>query len=172
MQSGNMVKQLFSQMLKKFHLQHQPYIKRILVLGLGGGSVVELLNKTYPEAEITAIEIDPMMVQAGRKYLQLGKSRRLKIIFADVFKLPRSKIKYDLVIVDLFRGEETPAQLGEPSFLRYLKSLTTEQGCIVFNRLYFQKHIFEANQFLNKLEGIFQHVDTTKVYFNLFIKAC
>ncbi|TSC53454.1 MAG: Uncharacterized protein LiPW16_386, partial [Microgenomates group bacterium LiPW_16] len=33
----------------------------ILILGLGGGSLAKLLNKYFPQAKITGIEIDPLM---------------------------------------------------------------------------------------------------------------
>jgi len=42
--------------------------KRVLVLGLGGGAVVQQLQWLLPDAHITAIEIDPIHIRVAREW--------------------------------------------------------------------------------------------------------
>lgn len=173
MQSGKIPYKIFSKGFKKLHLfEKQNSIKKILVLGLGGGTVIHLLQEKFPQAFITAIDIDPVMVDAGEKFLGLLESSQLKIIIGDVFnKKTLSREQYDLIIVDLFKGYEVPGQIGSAEFLYRLKSSLTKNGSVIFNRLYFQKYIFEANDFLDKVKKIFQDVHSVRIDFNILISA-
>ena len=97
-------------------------IKNILILGLGGGSAAKLLTNIFPQAEIVGVDIDPVMVKAGQKYLGLGEIDQLKTIICDA----RSYIKknnhlHDLIIVDLYQGYQVPDFVGSLKFLTDLK---------------------------------------------------
>ena len=46
--------------------------KKILILGMGAGCVIETLRKDFEnDAEITAVEIDPVVVDIAKKYFAL-----------------------------------------------------------------------------------------------------
>src|SRR3989344_5739558 len=147
-------------------------IKNILILGLGGGSAAKLLTNIFPQAEIVGVDIDPVMVKAGQKYLGLGEIDQLKTIICDA----RSYIKknnhlHDLIIVDLYQGYQVPDFVGSLKFLTDLKHKLTRNGMVIFNRLYFQKYISEADQFLDKLREIYHDVVVIKVRSNIFIQV-
>src|SRR5512136_2576833 len=42
-------------------------VREILILGLGGGAAVKILRQKFPQALITGVEIDPLMIVLGRK---------------------------------------------------------------------------------------------------------
>lgn len=173
MQSGRIVRDLFQNGLKKLGFsENDPQIKKILVLGLGGGTVIERLTKWFPKARLTAVEIDPVMVGVAGKYFDLIDIPQLTIKIGDVFdrKLEFGK-DYNLIIVDVFKGYDIPEALSETRFLCKLKSVLAKNGVVIFNRLYFQKYVFEADKFLDKVGRIFQDVKRTKVYLNLLICA-
>lgn len=97
-QSGPMVKKVWEKALEKILPP-----KKVLVLGLGCGSVAEIISSKFPDAKITGVEIDPVMVDIGKKYFSLGTNKNLKIVISDAEKFIRnSKIKFDLVIYDTF----------------------------------------------------------------------
>lgn len=171
MQSGRIVADLFKKGFKKLGVTQESNIKKVLLLGLGGGTVIKTLQQLFPDAEISAIDIDPVMVKIGQEYFGLNINKT-SIKIGDVFS---QKIEFgkncDLIVVDLFKGYIIPEKLGEKQFLLKLKASLAKNGCVIFNRLYFQKYVSEADQFLDKVEEIFQDVNRTKVYLNLLICA-
>src|ERR1043166_8518655 len=48
-------------------------IKRVLVLGLGAGSIAVYLHRFVPDAAIDAVELDPGVIEVARKYFALGQ---------------------------------------------------------------------------------------------------
>src|SRR3954469_9224725 len=45
-----------------------PPPRRVLVIGLGGGSLVTALESVLPQAHIDAVEVDPAVVRVAREY--------------------------------------------------------------------------------------------------------
>ncbi|MBI4999402.1 methyltransferase domain-containing protein [Candidatus Gottesmanbacteria bacterium] len=170
----------------KFLLQRRAEVARaprVLILGLGGGSLVKLLNKQsfssnqyFPKAKITGVEIDPLMIELGKKYLEMEKIKNLKIVIGDAEKFiekiaTRDGEFFDLIFVDVYCGDQVPKNCETEFFLQNLKKILTQNGMIVFNRLYFKNHIFEAKNFLDKLKKIFNDLANKKVLTNLLIFA-
>ncbi len=42
--------------------------KRVLIVGLGGGTIPTFLRKHFPETEIDVVDIDPVVVEVAREY--------------------------------------------------------------------------------------------------------
>jgi len=114
---------------------------------LGGGTVAKLIRKNWPNAKITGVEIDPVMVELGVRYLRLEDSKT-KIIIGDARKFKLGK--YDLVIVDSYLGDK---------YIDLLSNDLKKSKIVVFNRLYFGEKRKEAVKFGNKLEKIFKKLE-------------
>ena len=151
-QSGGIVEVIWKKTLKKLEKKYSE-IKTCLILGLGGGTVGKLVKKYWPEVEITGVEIDPLMVELGEKYLNL---KGVKVVLEDAGEFIRKNKKvFDLVIVDLYVGDEFPQKFEEVNFLKRL----TKNKIVVFNRLYYGEKRKEAVRFGNRLEKIFKKVE-------------
>lgn len=147
-QSGGIVESIWKSTLKQIKAKN---VLRILILGLGGGTVAKLLRKKYPDAKITGVEIDPMMIELGKKYLDLDKYNiDIKICDANKFKFG----KYDLVIVDMYNGDNLPKEFENDAFLKKLTKFPT----VIINRLYFGDKRPDTVRFGNRLEKIFSKV--------------
>lgn len=147
-QSGGIVESIWKSTLKNVKYGE---IKSILILGLGGGTLAKLLRKKYPNAKITGVEIDPMMIELGKKYLDLDKYNiDIKIADTNKFKLD----EYDLVIVDMYSGDNFPKEFESEEFLKKLTKFKT----IIINRLYYGEKRPDTVRFGNKLEKIFKKV--------------
>jgi predicted membrane-bound spermidine synthase len=59
-------------------LTYPPAIKRILMIGLGAGSISTYLGRAMPDAQIDVVELDPGVIAAGRKYFGLEESGHQK----------------------------------------------------------------------------------------------
>ena len=151
-QSGGIVETIWRSTLRQVHSTKYK-VQRILILGLGGGTVAKLLRKKYPKAKITGVEIDPIMIELGKKYLDLDKYNiNIKIMNANKFKFGL----YDLVIVDTYLGDicvdiESLGSSNEESDLAMAK-------ITIFNRLYFGDKRPDTVRFGNNLEKIFKKV--------------
>ncbi len=155
-QSGGIIEDIWRPTLKKI-INYKLSINNCLILGLGGGSAAKLIRKFWPEAEITGIDIDPVIVGLGKKYLGLNKVR-IEIADAYDFIVHSTKYKvqrYDLVLVDVYQGREFPRKFEEEKFLKLL----TKFKIVVFNRLYYGEKRPEAMRFGRRLEKVFKKVD-------------
>ena len=105
-QSGPLVEKFWSKTLQGLPLPKQGKpLRNVLILGLGCGSVIKPLLKKFPNCKITGIEIDPEMIEFGRQYFNLGQYTNLEIICDDAVRFCKTtKRKYDLVLVDMYKG--------------------------------------------------------------------
>lgn len=160
-QSGGIIKRIWNKVLRQVKSE-KPVVINVLILGLGGGSIIEVVKKYWPEAKITAVDIDKTIVDLGKKYLRLSESE-LKIVISDaedfIGQEVKGKRKYDLILVDLYRGDEFPEKFEKDKFLKLVKSSLNKNGVVVFNRLYYGEKRKESVKFGNKLEKFFPKVD-------------
>src|SRR3989344_2642629 len=146
-QSGGIVESIWKSTIGKIKNQD---INNCLILGLGGGTVAKIIQKRWPESKITGVDIDPIMVELGKKYLDLSDVRT-KIQDAYGFE----STGYDLVIVDLYRGDKFPKKFESGIFLKKL----TKNKLVIFNRLCYKDKKLIAIKFGEKLKGLFKHVE-------------
>jgi predicted membrane-bound spermidine synthase len=113
---------------------YPPEIKRVLVLGLGGGSIPVYLHRFLPEATIDVVEIDPGIISAAKKYFGLRETSRLKLIESDgrVF-LNRHPEPYDIIMVDVFSGSYIPFHMMTKEFYQLLRNRLKPHGVAAIN---------------------------------------
>lgn len=111
---------------------------KILLLGLGAGSVIESLSKYLQNSfySIDAIEIDPVVIELSYKYFDVQRFSNLKIFQIDARDYIMQSVDfYDFIIIDLFVDLMIPDFLFEPVILQKLKKMTTEKGAILINTI-------------------------------------
>jgi len=161
-QSGGVVKGVWKNTLKKV-ASSKEQVARVLILGLGGGTVAGLVRKFWLEAKITGVEIDPIFVALGKKYLGLDE-KEIEIVIGDAQEFisvhgKRKTVHYDLILVDMYIGDEVPKKFETLSFMKKVKRLLSKDGSIVFNRLYYGTKRSEAVKFGKLLEKVFSKVN-------------
>jgi spermidine synthase len=88
-------------------LHKGPATKRILVLGFGGGTVVRQILHFLPRARITALEIDPVMLDLAKTYMQAG-DLNAEILLGDGYAYAmQAGSAFDVIIDDIFVGLES-----------------------------------------------------------------
>lgn len=112
-------------------------IKSVLLIGLGAGSVVHLLRRDFGvRAPITAIEIDPVMVEVAREHFGLGHWRNLEVVVADASEwVAQATRRFDLVVIDAFYEAQVPAALRTERFARHLRERIAPGGWLLFNQV-------------------------------------
>jgi spermidine synthase len=109
-------------------------IKRVLMIGLGGGSISSYLGRFMPETVIDTVEIDPGVIAAAKKYFGMIETDRVRYHEGDgrVF-LNRRKDSYDLILVDAFHGGYVPFHLLTREFYTLVRQHLNAGGAAVFN---------------------------------------
>ncbi len=108
--------------------------KRILMLGLGAGATVGTLQEYFPQAHITAIEWDEVMVAIAKRCALFVFNEKLSILLGDATALvPTLTDTYDFILIDLFKGKEVAPILTDPSFANHLTKLLSPSGHLVAN---------------------------------------
>ena len=108
--------------------------RKVLMLGLGGGSISTYLGRFMPEAAITTVEIDPGVITAAKTYFGLRETERMRYRAGDgrVF-LTRNDELYDLILLDAYRGGYVPFHLLTREFYTLVKQRLTPGGAAAFN---------------------------------------
>jgi spermidine synthase len=111
--------------------------RRVLIIGLGGGSIPTALRELLPNSQIDVVEIDPAVTRVAKKYFGFKDGPKLKVFEMDgrqyVKRALRDGTKYDLVMLDAFDHEYIPEHLLTKEFLTEVKSLLTPTGVVVGN---------------------------------------
>lgn len=166
-QSGGIVQKIWSQTLKK---QNKKSYKSILILGLGAGSMLSEIYTIWRGAKVTGVDIDPEIVNLGRDYFGLNpKNTKVTISDAGIFlrKQKIKKVKYDLIIVDLYQGSNYPSEFESLLFLSLIKNVLNTSGTVIVNRLLSKERKIKLNNFEEKLNKVFRFVSSYKPIANI-----
>jgi len=109
--------------------------EKVLVLGMGAGSVIKSLRKRYQsKAYIKAVELDPVVIKLAAKKFNIIPSSDLEIIEKDAYKfIAKSKKTYDLIIVDIFIDLEVPKEFYSSTFWKEVEKRIRIGGFVLFN---------------------------------------
>lgn len=115
----------------------QPHPDRILLIGLGGGSVPMVLSKLYPNAMIDIVEIDPAVKKVAEDYFHFAETDNMKVTLSDarvfVKRVGLKGDEYDYILLDAFNGEYIPEHLMTQEFLQEVKQILADDGVLVAN---------------------------------------
>ena len=112
-------------------------IKRVLVLGVGGGAVIrQLLHFVEPD-EIVGVELDSTHLMLAKKYFGL-RNKKITLIKADAAQWARGYrgAKFDLIIDDVFAEQNgTPARAipADVKWFNLLLKHLSPSGVLVSN---------------------------------------
>jgi len=136
---------------------YPPDIKRVLVLGLGAGSVSTYLGRFLKDATIDAAEVDPGVIDVAKKYFGLRESNRSHVYESDgrVF-LNRHNELYDLIIADAFSGSYIPFHMMTKEFYQLVRERLAPHGVAGINIIPAEK-LFDSN--VRTLKLAFDNVD-------------
>ena len=128
----------------------------ILVLGVAGGSVIKtLVDEIKFKGKITGVEIDSDIIAIANQYFKLDTIPNLEIAIEDAFEyVLKTKLKYDLIIIDIFQDTTMPNFLFEDFFIQRINSLLNLNGFILFNTMVINKKQEERNElYKSKFDG-------------------
>ena len=109
--------------------------QKALVLGLGGGSVVnELVKNGF---QVDAVELDERIAGVAKQYFDLDPKANVHIDDARHFIIShKSQVrsqKFDVIVLDAFIGETNPHHLFTTEFFLQVQSLLADSGIFFIN---------------------------------------
>ena len=109
----------------------------ILLLGVAAGSVIKTLNDEVKfKGKITGVEIDEEVLKIAKDYFKLNEIKNLELVLDDAFEyVLKTKLKYDLIIIDIFQDTKMPNFLFEDFFINRVNFLLKLNGFILFNTM-------------------------------------
>lgn len=119
-------------------LFHEPRrCRRVLVLGLGGGSLVPALSRLVEPKTLVGIERDPAHLEVARQFFRMADFG-VETVLADAreWLSDYAGEPFDLVIEDLFAPSNrnvTRVMPAEPDWCRALTRLVAPDGTLVMN---------------------------------------
>ncbi|OGC51548.1 hypothetical protein A2W32_01060, partial [candidate division WWE3 bacterium RBG_16_37_10] len=162
-------KMVFGRMVQVLK-QQEPNLRKVLVFGLGGGAMQNLISKSFPGVEIISVEIDPVMIDTAKEFFNLDQIPNHRVINDDAFRVVVEPEKFDLtiqsfdaVVIDIYCGSKYPDLGKSGNFFASIKKILHPGGLAVFNRIYLQSHQYDVDLFVKDLSEFFTDVNTTTV---------
>jgi spermidine synthase len=121
-----------------YHLisHYKPDFKKTLIIGGAGYSFPKDYLRTYPQAEIDVVEIDPGMTQIARNHFRLADDPRMRIFHDDgrMFINQAPSESYDAILMDAFGSLfSVPTHLTTIEAVREFQRLLKPDGVLIFN---------------------------------------
>ena len=146
--------------------------KKIVILGVAGGTIIHILSKMFPKAALTGVDIDSVMIEMGKKYFSLGNIPNLFLVTCDARSfVSKSKGKYDLVVVDIYLARDLPNFLCDRKFLGDVRASLAPHGYVLINYLRDGEYEKKAQELEKKLQDIYTEVRYTNYLNNRFFLA-
>ena len=106
----------------------------IVMVGLGGGSLLKFCRRHFPRARITVLELRADVIALREQFHIPPDDARLRVLQADAAAwLATSPEKADVLIVDGFDRDGLPPSLANPVFYRDCRRVLVEGGVLVAN---------------------------------------
>jgi len=126
---------------------------KVLIIGLGTGSIPRYLRKNYPRMRIDAVEIDPVVVSVAKKYFHVREDANYTIYTDDGREFLRKTLKcYNIIFLDAYgpgdggisRVEDLPKQLATIEFFSLVKSRLADNGILVSNYIFVNQQHYSS----------------------------
>jgi spermidine synthase len=170
LQSGLWYRNIWNKLITSLYPDSLKNNASVLVLGLGGGDAISVLNEMDSSFRIEIVEIDPEIILIARKYFQIDDDPYTTIVHSDAALYLRSLPGrlFELIIIDLYQGDKIPGFVTKIDFLTGIKSKLSTGSTAIFN---YNSGSFTERKF-SEFEGIlgsvFSSVKRTSIRGHIF----
>jgi len=143
---------------------------KVLILGMGGGTIPHLISRNYPNTEIISVEYDEVMIDIAKKFFNIDSIPNHRIINDDALRVVIEPENYeislgslDVLIVDIFNGDKFPDLGKTGNFITAIKKLVKPGGFLVFNRIYKEEYQEDVKIFIDNLGNYIKDIESEVV---------
>lgn len=175
-QSGKYIDKILKRACDACRFSSSAPVNKMLLLGVGGGSLIRFFWKLHPGIRIDAVDIDPVIVEVSKKYFKLGDIGGLTFYISDAQRFIQKEAKdtqstYGLIVVDLYIGRDIPDFVWKRSFMEEIRSLLVKNGSVFINVVHdgvYEEQVYTLRRILKDL---FPKVQEIVVDYNTFFLA-
>ncbi|QOI07878.1 spermidine synthase [Pseudomonas savastanoi] len=118
-------------------LYFKPNAKRVLIIGMGGGSLPKALRAFRGDISIDTVELDAAVESVAHTFFGFTTDANSRVHIGDGRMFVRAAIrkqqKYDIVMIDAFDKDYIPEHMLTREFLEQVKSVLTDEGIVAAN---------------------------------------
>ena len=130
--------------------------ERILVLGLGAGTIPSYLYHRFSTTKITVVEILPELKDIASDYFSMPRDERLEVIIGDAYDyVMETTNQFDIIFMDVFGKSGIPKKFCTEEFYTGLSELILTDGYVAFNTWI---DSYSYGIYLEKLNSVFARV--------------
>ena len=134
-----------------FHIGRlmRPQARRILLIGLGGGTAARQFTHYYPDAEVDVVDVDPLVFDVAKRYFALVPVGRMRVHIADgrTF-LKQARTTWDLIVIDTYTtnryGDTLPPHLVTREFFQDVAGRLSHGGIVHFHCAFENSRLMES----------------------------
>ena len=108
-------------------------VRRIAIVGLAAGTTARQATAVYGPIPIDGYELDPKIVEVGRKYFDENLPNLNVHIGDGRWNLEQSPYKYDIIAVDAYRPPYIPPHMTTQEFYQICYDHLTNTGALAIN---------------------------------------
>jgi spermidine synthase len=142
---------------------HPP--RSVLMLGLAGGTAFRVLRHLLPECRLTAVDIDPEIVDLAREHMDLD-ALGIEVVISDAYPwLADNRRTFDVVIDDIYLAGKTDVfrpRAWDSGLMVLLKRALASGGLLAVNLVTGPGHRAMQSHTRRILRGAFPVVRTLK----------
>ena len=133
-------------------------LHRIAIIGLAAGTIAHQFTKVYGQVSIDGVEIDPSIVDVGRKYFAMNEPNLHVHIQDGRTYLETTQAQYDVVAIDAFQQPYIPFQLTTREFFSTIRSHLSSTGVVALNTAHTTHDYRLVQAFVNTMSKVFPSV--------------
>lgn len=114
-------------------LLFNPAPRKILLLGLGGGSLSKFCHRHLPEADLTTVEIDGDVIALREEFLVPADGPNFHVVQDDAARFVAREGGFDAIVLDCFDPEGYSPSVMTRDFFRDAKDALSKKGVLVSN---------------------------------------
>jgi spermidine synthase len=117
-----------------FNANYSPsQVQRMAIVGLAAGTAARMATAVYGPIQIDGYELDPKIIEVGKKYFD-ENIPNLNIIIGDGrWNLEQSPYQYDIIAVDAYRTPYIPPHMTTQEFYQIVYDHLTDNGVVAIN---------------------------------------
>jgi len=108
-------------------------VQSMAIIGLAAGTVARQATAVYGALPIDGYEIDPQIIEVGRRYFDMNEPNLNAIAQDGRWGLEHSDRKYNIIGVDAYRPPYIPWHLTTVEFFQIVRQHLTPDGVLVIN---------------------------------------
>ena len=153
------------------HFAHElKAVNKVLVLGTGLGSAVQVFAKNGFYPNFTLVDHDETVLNWAEQLLEPKEDQSITTVCADAKQHVQNETnRYDMLLVDVFKSRIVPDFVTSEDFLTNCKRLINKGGCFTLN--YIRHKNTNWDEIKRRIEKVFPNAQIIKESVNSIIVA-